>query len=279
MRLDSSFLADLRELVSEDNLSRLESLSLSELTIGGVVELTCLRSKVAAPVRIEFDRWSRLSPVLHRAFQTYETGMFPSTDDMWAARTLDFFPVRGRNWADDQHYHPFESRFCKAVKEAGFGIRAEALTGALREMADNVAQHSGLDSSCPAPGLIGYYVNDGHVAFSIGDSGRGVLASLIENPAWANLPNSVEALLAVINDHASRRPYGGHGEGFKQVFRSLTDLNGVVVLCSLEGRVTISQNPTGGRRATTGFTGTFPGFQLTVNCSLSGAATERYFSI
>lgn len=278
MQVNSAFVADLRELLSSNNLSQVENLTFSHLTIGAVVELTCLRSMAQRPLRAVFDRWAQSSLILRDAFHTYENGKLPSTSNMWAARNVDFFPLRGQNWSEECHYHPFESRFRKAAKEAGFGSRADGLTGALFEMADNVAQHSGPNSSDPSPGLIGYYVNDGHVAFAVGDSGRGVLTSLKENPAWADLPNSQEALVAVINNHASRRPHGGDGEGFKQMFRSLADLNGIVIMCSNEGRVKLNQTPLG-RKATAEFTGPFPGVQLSVNCSLSGSPQEQTFSI
>jgi hypothetical protein len=105
-----------------------------------------------------------------------------------------------------------------------------------------------------------------------------VLASLKENPAWLHLPNSKEALIAVIKDHASRRPGLGDGEGFKQVFRSLADLNGLVILCSQEGRLRLHQTPQG-RQAIAEFTEAFPGVQLSVNCSLNGFPQEREISI
>ena len=70
----------------------------------------------------------------------------------------------------------------------------------------------------------------------------------------------------------------GDGEGFKQMFRSLADLNGMVILCSNEGRVKLSQTPLG-RQATAEFTGPFPGVQLSVNCSLNGPPQERQIAI
>lgn len=278
MRLDAPFLVELRELISNNDASQLANLSFSKLTIGAVVELACVRASTNGSFRLIFDGWAKASPHLRTAFQVLEQGTLPSTAEMWAVRKVDFFPVRGPNWSDDRNYHPFESRFTKAAKEAGFGDIADSLTGALFEMADNIAQHSGPSSATPCPGLVGYYAHDGHVAFAVGDSGRGVLASLQDNPAWAHLPNSKEALVAVINNHASRRPNLGDGEGFKQVFRSLADLNGLVILCSQEGRLRLHQTSQG-RQATAEFNGAFPGVQLSVNCSLNGSPQEREISI
>src|SRR5208283_1358359 len=177
MQLDSAFAADIRELASSDESLSLAFGSPTHVSIGGVVEVACIKSVCPAWLRTLLDRWAKSCPALNSAFLSCETGKLPSTADMWASRGLEFFPIRGKNWARDVNYHPFESRFRKAANEAGFGRKADGLTGALFEMADNVAQHSGSESSCPAPGLIGYYVCDGHVAFAIGDRGRGVLAS------------------------------------------------------------------------------------------------------
>lgn len=274
VRLDSASLADLREVASNNDLSGIEGLSITQLTIGAVVELTCIRAAASVKLRLILDRWAKTSPTLGHAFLTLEHGALPSTSDLWTSRAVDFFPIRGPNWADDQHFHPFESRFRKAATEAGFGRKADALTAALREMADNVAQHSGPSSRTPSPGLVGYYASDGHVAFAVGDAGRGVLASLHENPAWTHLTNSRDALVAVVNDHASRRPNLGNGEGFKQIFRWLADLNGFLVLASGDGRMQLRQTADG-RQAMPGFSGAFPGLQLSINCSLAGPPDEK----
>lgn len=242
------------------------------------MQLACLKSAYPERLNALLEGWRASSKALNNAINTYELGLLPSTSNMWDVRGLEFFPIRGREWADAQTYHPFESRFCKAAKQAGFGNIADALSGALGEMADNVTQHSGLDPTCPAAGIIGYYVSDGHVAFSIADLGRGVLHSLKENQKWEQLQNSKDALMAIIQQHASRRPYGGDGEGFKEVFRSLANLNGLIELFSGDGRIRITNTPSG-RQASPQFTGLLSGFQITVNCSLNGVAGERIFPL
>jgi hypothetical protein len=267
MPIDSEMLATLRDLTAENNLSDILSLSQTGYSIGAIVELACVHQRCTPAVQAVLNTWAKSSPTLGEAFVVFENKKYPSRTSMWSARNLEFFPIAGRNWADPIKYHPFESRFCKAAKEAGFGGMADALTGALFEMADNVVQHSGAGST-DARGLIGYYVCDGHVAFAVGDSGRGVLASLKENPAWAMLSDSKASLLAIVQKSASRRIGLGEGEGFKQMFRSLVDLNGLVEMHSYDGCIKLMQTPTG-REAVSQFIGTWPGFQLSVNCSLT----------
>lgn len=264
--------------MSSSNLSAIKECSPSSFSIGGVVQLACIKSACPPLFNSQMEVWRSSSSILNDALLTFESGQLPSSSNMWKARGLEFFPIRGRDWADSQCYHPFESRFCKAAKRAGFGKKAEALAGALFEMADNVAQHSGADSSSPTPGLIGYYICKDHVAFSVADLGRGVLNSLRENPTWQQIPNSKAAIMAVVQNRASRRPYGGDGEGFKEVFRSLANLNGLIELCSNDGRVRIVNTPEG-RQATCQFTSFLPGFQLSVNCSLNSQTGERIFPL
>jgi hypothetical protein len=278
MQIDNAFITDLREYMASKGHSPIAGLSPSGFSIGGIVQLACLKTSCPQWLDSLLESWRKSSKVLDNAIAAYERGCLPSTSNMWDVRGLEFFPIRGREWADERQYHPFESRFCKAAKRAGFGDKAEALSGALFEMADNVSQHSGADSSSPAPGVIGYYICDGHVAFSIADLGRGVLDSLKENPHWHKLQNSKDALMAIVKDHASRRPYGGDGEGFKEVFRSLANLNGLIELFSGDGRVRITSTPSG-RQATPQFAGLLSGFQITVNCSLARKPEEKNFPL
>jgi len=278
VRIDSPTVADLRHLAEAGDSAALSRLSVSGVSIGAAVELACLYAAMPLQLRNVCDKWKASSTLLEKAFGAYESVELPSKLDMWASRALEFFPIRGPSWSDPIRYHPFESRFRKAAADAGFGKKSVALAGALFEMADNVVQHGGNDSGSPPPGLIGYYICDGHVSFAIGDAGRGVLNSLRENPVWTGLENSKNALIAVVQNHASRRSMGGEGEGFKELFRALANLNGLIQLRSGDGRIKISQIPAG-RQAESQFTIPGPGLQLSVNCSLSGQPREEIFPL
>jgi len=216
MDVDSAFVAALREVVASDEVKPGLLTSPSRLTIGATVELACLRTVCVPSIRDIIDQWKTSCPALGRAVNVFQSAALPSGTAMWEPRGLEFFPIRGKSWADERHYHPFESRFRKAAKQAGFGGLADGLCGALFEMADNVAQHSAGGCGIPSPGLIGYYICDGHVTFAISDLGRGVLSSLRDNPMWGTLPDSKAALAAITEQHASSRRYGGEGEGLLQ---------------------------------------------------------------
>lgn len=92
------------------------------------------------------------------------------------------------------------------------------LMGALGELQDNVFEHSGR----PQSGIVAYAASDGAFEFVVADAGRGVLASLRENPEFADLADSGAALRVAASDGASRHARStGHGYGIGQLFRAL----------------------------------------------------------
>ena len=92
------------------------------------------------------------------------------------------------------------------------------LMGALGELQDNVFEHSGR----PDSGLVAYGASTGAFEFVVADAGRGVLASLRENPEFTHLADSGAALRVAASDGASRHAHGtGHGYGVGQLFRAL----------------------------------------------------------
>ena len=92
------------------------------------------------------------------------------------------------------------------------------LLGALGELQDNVLDHSGR----PETGVVAYAASDGAFEFVVADAGRGVLASLRENPEFSRLEDSGAALRVAASDGASRYARNtGHGYGIGQLFRAL----------------------------------------------------------
>jgi hypothetical protein len=92
------------------------------------------------------------------------------------------------------------------------------LMGALGELQDNVFEHSGR----PESGVVAFAANNGAFEFVVADAGRGVLASLRENPEFSLLADSGAALRVAASDGASRHARStGHGYGIGQLFRAL----------------------------------------------------------
>jgi hypothetical protein len=87
------------------------------------------------------------------------------------------------------------------------GLVAE-LMGALGELQDNVFDRS----RRPETGVVAYAVSAGAFEFAVADAGIGALASLRQNPEFAGLRDSGEALQAAVSDGASRYARStGHG--------------------------------------------------------------------
>ena len=95
---------------------------------------------------------------------------------------------------------------------------AAGLMGALGELQDNVLEHSGR----PDTGLVAYGASTDAFEFVVADAGRGVLASLRENPEFAHLADCGAALRVAASDGATRHVYTtGRGYGISQLFRAL----------------------------------------------------------
>lgn len=90
--------------------------------------------------------------------------------------------------------------------------------GALREMQDNVYEHSGAAQT----GLVAYAVTDRSFEFVVSDRGMGVLETLRQNPRYAHLPDAGAALEEAIKPGVSRFPAEtGRGQGYVQLYRAM----------------------------------------------------------
>lgn len=114
----------------------------------------------------------------------------------------------------------------RAATEVGIpDLAAASLVGAMKELRDNVVEHS----RRPHSGLIAFRTTGGRFEFCVADAGKGVLASLRENPKYAALADSGQALRVALTDGESRFGSGSdRGYGFHDLFRALQKLQGVV---------------------------------------------------
>jgi hypothetical protein len=211
---------------------------------------TCLRGPNLACVR----EWIAGTPRILR-------------NESFRPQSLEFALVAAGT-SQSREFYFFQERFKAAIRSNGFSVQlASALVGALKELVENVEQHSGIAGD-RVDGLVGYQVHGARVTFSIGDTGCGVLASLHKNPDWALLKNSAAALTAIVHQRASRRIALGDGEGIKQLFKSLADLNGWLRFRSGDAFVELRGNGTA-RREARGTAVASAGLQIAVTCSLT----------
>jgi hypothetical protein len=165
------------------------------------------------------------------------------------------------------HYNQWVLRFQNATADGGFQKPfARQLAGVMGELVDNVFEHSDAQLAIAA-----FSARTAYVEFVVADCGIGVLGSLRRNPAYADLPDAAAALKAVVFDSASRHPArSGHGEGVKQLFRTLAGRNGDLRFRSGDEALVLSSNgPLD--RGRLEFTGEapLPGLIVSVMCQLS----------
>ena len=137
------------------------------------------------------------------------------------------FPLRRLDPSSGNAESLLWDQWAKHVENAAVatGVRrglAAGLMGALGELQDNVFEHSGR----PETGLVAYGAKTGTFEFVVADAGRGVLASLRENPEFTHLADCGAALRLAASDGASRHTSeSGHGYGISQLFRALVHHN------------------------------------------------------
>lgn len=183
--------------------------------------------------------------------------------EVHAGPPFEFFRISRRAFETGIDFPLFEGRLARSMRSNGFGSQFSlALGGVLHEMIDNVIQHSVCSTSCASPtGLAGFHVASQYVAICVVDLGLGALNSLRTSPQWAHLTSSREALLAIINQHASRREGQGEGEGFKQVVRALADRNSALRLRSGDACLALIPHPNA-RNASIGTAPQLSGIQM-----------------
>jgi hypothetical protein len=153
-----------------------------------------------------------------------------ATDD-FKTTPLDVFNVRSRDDLKSNHWIFFCDRFRRTASGGKQSRTILAVASVMREMADNVVHGYG-DELAPCAALVGYHVTASGLTFSVVDNGRGFLASLQQRDLWKKLPSENAALDAVVSKQATSRENQTSGGGFKQLFNSLLDLNGLLVLRS-----------------------------------------------
>jgi hypothetical protein len=173
---------------------------------------------------------------------------------------------------DTVEWSLFGQRLKRSLERIGGfdGKRALALSKVMSELADNVIVHSSGLGAPAARAVVGYAIGPGQMAISIGDLGRGVLASLSENPTWRyKVPDSRTAIMAAVLEHASRRsPMGADGLGLHEVQKSVVDLDGSLRFRSGDAVLTL-EGPGHHREIRRGDSFPMPGFQVSVSCTTS----------
>lgn len=126
----------------------------------------------------------------------------------------------------------FVKRAEATARAVGFADSVAAgLAGAIRELADNIIQHS----EAPTSGIAAFARTDDRFEYVVADSGIGMLASLRRAPEFRSLRDDMEALPLAVTPGVSRHGRGiGYGYGYRAVFLPLRAAHGAVRLRSGE---------------------------------------------
>lgn len=193
--------------------------------------------------------------------------------DEYGVRVFECFRLRQTEDQTGPQIALFQARLGRSMESRGFpNPFAYAVAGVLAEMTDNVIQHSGRTAE-GFTGLAGYYTEDNHVAFAVTDLGRGILARLQDVHEWKHLKSAREALRAVVTQGASSRHGQGSGEGFKQLFQSLSDRNAIIRIRTGDRSLTIADGKNEREGGELG-SPVLAGVQVAVSCTLKQRAEE-----
>ena len=217
-RVSASFEAA-DDLLWQAGAGRLPNLGAVTLTrsgrIGPLVEL----AMAMAILPDDYVAVTVESPVFHQLICALKKGVIGGAgahDRAGAFPLLRFDPNDG---PERLFWEQWAKHAENTAVRAGLGRGlAVGMMGALGELLDNVFEHSGR----PESGVVAYAASDGAFEFVVADAGRGVLASLHENPEFVGLSDSGAALRVAASDGASRYARrSGHGYGISQLFRAL----------------------------------------------------------
>ncbi len=279
MTLDSRASEALRRAALAGETSKFNIDQFDEFTLAGLLE--ALASAVAVcdenPIADQFRlRAKDESSSAGECWRVWNRPGPPSWgSDIHGTRTVEFYRLRTRDDQINPSYQLFRQRFVRSLRTCGFAEDfAYAVAGAFGEMTDNVIQHSRSQPVGDFTGLAGYHATSGYFAFGVTDLGQGVLASLAKSPNWGHLRTPSEALREAVCANASCRPDQPYGEGFRTLFQSLVDRNGLLRFRSDDALLTLGD---GGmhRQGIEKSSPPLRGLQMSVCCSIFGTASER----
>jgi hypothetical protein len=143
----------------------------------------------------------------------------------------------------DAAWTAFVKRAEATARAVGFTDSVSAgLAGAIRELADNVIQHS----EASASGIAAFARVADRFEYVVADSGIGMLASLRRAPEFRSLRDDLEALPLAVTPGVSRHGRSvGYGYGYRAVFLPLRAAYGSVRLRS--GRAVLQMAGAGPR--------------------------------
>lgn len=279
--LDFSNAGKIRQAVADTDREALRVMPFDTISIGACIELCCaLQDWRAASNECGLETFQRLAaemPMLSLCDERLtETIHHPERSRFRVGGgELVLSAVAQQQAFQERAWNEFQQGLVDQLKRCGFqpGF-AIALSAAFAEIAQNVPDHSAVADHEMAASLVGYLAMPGELHFAVGDLGRGVLASLRENPRWASMRDSRQAILATLEHGATRKPEHPEGTGLKLALKSFVDRNGILSVRSGDATAHVGRD-NDGRHIVMGFAPKLPGTCVTASCLARGVPSER----
>lgn len=266
MDLDVIALDHARSAWRSGNRQAVESIVPSRVSIGAALEFACWArcEDTLQPVML---RWGAHHESISRAWAAAVKLEHSNPTADHDAPLLEICHCPDRNELAEPavgvEWRYFLDRFSRSLRTRLSlpSTRSNGLAAGLYEMVDNVVQHSGLGD---APnGIVGYQFNGDEFSFAVADIGRGIRASLNENPKYENVQTDSEAIVLAVTKGASRR-VGESGRGFSDLLRYLADMEGQLWFRSGTARLRLDGRGVDARRSSISNCPNMQGFQLSV---------------
>jgi hypothetical protein len=234
MFLESKHISDIQRIIEAGNDAGLEKLRGAEISLTSALFLALTSHSLGNSGKKQLaQKIAMLNlPGVADSIACLEQQASRLSSDPFGAPAFDLYRIGSKQDLISPEWTLFYDRFRRAAAQGRSGKMYRAVAGVLGEMGDNVVWHAFEAEDQPCAALAAFHVNDDTASFCVADSGQGFLCSLRRSQTWTGLKNDQEALDAVVNKHATSRPGETEGGGFKQLFNSLLDLNGLVILRS-----------------------------------------------
>ena len=264
MLLRGELIDDLRRAVRRTGNA--PAVTIEAVPLSGAIELGCVWTTAAVPLRDAISAWARSHPHLEAVLRVL-AGV-RSTVAPFGAPTFEVQPVpltaaelAGHEWTE--HRDRFRRSLIQHAALAG--PLAFAIAAAYGEMVDNVVSHAQIPERSAISAVSAFGVENGGFEFAVGDLGRGVWASLRDKKENGAIDSDRVALDAAVRRGATRRSHD-RGSGFSELHKALADLQATLRFRS--GSAVLTLDGRGAERhAIEAESPPLDGFQLAVWCA------------
>ena len=277
MFLESKNIPELQRLLDQPNADAIDKIKRADVSLSIVLFLAVAHRTLWNSHQSQAaSKIARLGlPGLSRAINCLANSSPYKCREPFGAPSFEVYRIGSKSDLLSAQWSLFRDRFRRSAAGHHKSDMFIAIAGVLGEMADNVVWHAFESEDQPCPAIAGFHVTKDSASFCVADSGVGFLRSLHRLPKWAELKTDHEALDAVVRKHATSRVGEKDGGGFKQLFNSLLDFNGLVILRSGSSAFRMENTAALTRKRTATACIHVPGSAVTTVISKTAQPTEQ----